>query len=208
MATVTVRNAEGKEVGSIDLKAEVFEVERNIPLMHQAVVTEEANARQGTADTKKRGEVAGGGRKPWRQKGTGRARQGSIRAPHWPGGGIVWGPHPRSYELKFPKKMRRMALKSALSAKLADDEVMVVEAITLDSISTKQMAQKLANLGVQGKVLIIVEQLTDELVKSCRNIPGLQLRVAPNFSVRDVIDCDKLVITKGAIAKVEEVYSA
>lgn len=208
MATVTMKNAEGKEIGNVDLKPEVFETERNIPLMHQAVVTEEANMRQGTADTKKRGEVHGGGRKPWRQKGTGRARQGSIRAPHWPGGGVVWGPHPRSYELKFPKKMRQAALKSALSAKLADGEVVVVEGIAMDSISTKKMAQTLVTLGAEGKVLIILEQMTDEILKSSRNIPNLQIRVAPNFSVRDVINCDILVITKGAVAKVEEVYSA
>jgi large subunit ribosomal protein L4 len=207
MPTVTLMSIRGEKVGELDLKPEVFGVERNIPLMHQAVVEEMANMRRGTADTKTRGEVRGGGRKPYRQKGTGRARQGSTRAPHFPGGGVVWGPHPRSYEQHMPRKMRRIALLSAISAKLADGEIVMVDDLTLDAISTKKMVEILGNLGADGRVVIAVAEITDEIVRSARNIPGISLRVPPGLSVAEVLDSDRIVMTKAAVQKLEEAFT-
>ncbi len=208
MPTVSLHNSSGQKVGEINLSGGLYEAERNIPLMHQAVVTEESRWRQGTHNTKERSDVRGGGRKPWRQKGTGRARQGTIRAPQWTGGGVVFGPHPRDYSLALPKKMRRAALKSAFSAKLADEEIVVLEELHLESIGTKQVAEILKNLGLSGKkVLLLVDKVDEILEKSTRNIPCLVLRQAPNVSVRDVIDCDAVVASKAALAKMEEVYS-
>jgi large subunit ribosomal protein L4 len=197
----------GDKVGQHELNATVFGVEPNIVLMHQAVVEELANQRSGTADTKTRAEVAGGGRKPYRQKGTGRARQGSIRAPHYPGGGVVWGPHPRGYDQKMPRKMRRAALKSALSAKLADGSMIFVEDFTISEISTKKMAGILKSLDASGKVLIATTEITDELIRSLRNIPGVLLAQAPALSVADVLDSDRVVMTKAAAQALEEAYS-
>ena len=207
MPTISVRDSKGATVGELSLSAGVFERETNTGLMHQAVVVEEANNRQGTADTLTRGEVRGGGRKPWRQKGTGRARQGSRRAPHWTHGGIVFGPHPRSFNKSMPKKMRRAAIKCALSAKIADGELTVVDAIAMEAISTKKMAATLALLEATGRVLFVMEEQNEIIAKSSRNIAGLSLRVAPNLSVRDIINCDRIVMTKGAVEKMEEVYS-
>ncbi|MCL5102706.1 MAG: 50S ribosomal protein L4 [Armatimonadetes bacterium] len=206
MAKVTLRNMSGESVGDLELGAELFGVEPNIPLMHQAVVAEEANARQGTSDTKQRSEVSGGGRKPFRQKGTGRARQGSIRAPHYYHGGVVFGPHPRSYSKALPKKMRRGALKCALSARLADEAVVVVDEIKLDEISTKKMAAFLDSMEVYGKALVVLDGITEEIRKSSRNIPGVELRVAPGVSVRDVLNADRIVMTRGAVEKLQEVF--
>jgi large subunit ribosomal protein L4 len=191
----------------MDLSQTVFGVEPNIPLMHQAVIEELANLRSGTADTKTRAEVAGGGKKPYRQKGTGRARQGSIRAPHWPGGGVVWGPHPRSYEQKMPRKMRRLALRSALSAKLADGEIILVDDLVVSEVSTKRFADMLSKLDANGKVLIATEEITDEMFKSARNIPGIILRESPALSVAEVLDSDKIVMTKAAAQVLEEAFS-
>lgn len=204
MPTLTVLTSEGKESGNIDLNPQVFEVEPNIPLVHQAVTAEMANSRRGTHDTLTRAEVSGGGRKPWRQKGTGRARQGSIRAPHWAHGGVVFGPHPRDYSLGLPKKMKRGAVRSALSSKVAEDSVIVVEDVTVDEIRTKRMAEILDNLNAEGKVLLVLDRMTDEIAKSARNIPYLRLAVAPAISLRDVLDSDKIVLTKAAVAKLEE----
>lgn len=204
MPTIQVRDSGGASAGKLKLNADVFEAKANVPLMHQAVVAEEANNRQGTADTKTRGEVAGTGRKPWRQKGTGRARQGMRSAPHWYHGGIVFGPHPRGYDKRMPKKMRRAAIRSALSAKLTDGEMIVVDSIALEQISTKQMAAILDNLEAAGRVLLAVDERNEIVEKSARNIAGLNLRVTPNLSVRDIIDCDCVVITKGAVKKLEE----
>lgn len=228
MAEIPLYNMEGQQVGSLALPDAVFGVEPNVGLMHQAVRTEEANRRQGTADTRTRGEVSGGGRKPWRQKGTGRARQGSTRAPHWRHGGIVFGPHPRSYSLDLPKAMRRGALRSALSAKVADGEVIGIEEIALAEPKTREAYSLLKRLplgrevptrhrngsevvtGMRmeiGKVLIITPEYDPVLLRSCRNLPNVTLRYAPNFSVRDVLAAERVVLAKGAVSKIEEVLS-
>jgi len=207
MPTVTLMSKTGEKVGELELSERVFGAERNIPLLHQAAVEELANQRSGTANTKTRAEVAGGGRKPYRQKGTGRARQGSIRAPHYAGGGVVWGPHPRSYEQHMPRKMKKAALRSALSAKLADGEVVLVDDLTLDGISTKKMTEIMQNLDAQGKVMVAMTEITDELEKSSRNIPGVFLRVAPALSVAEVLDADRIVMTKAAAQALEEAFS-
>lgn len=207
MPKVSLRNMDGGQVGDLELRSEIFEIEPNVPLMHQAVVAEEANRRQGTADTKDRGEVSGGGAKPYRQKGTGRARQGSNRAPHYYHGGVVFGPSPRSYFKAMPKKMRRAAIKSALSARVTDDAVVVVDEIKLDKISTKQMVQFLGAVGAIGRTLVVVENLTEEVRKSSRNIPGLEVRVSPAFSVRDLLNADKIVMTRAAVERFQEVFA-
>ena len=207
MPKVGLRNMSGEEVGDMELAPEVFEVPANVPLMHQAVVAENCNARQGTASTKTRSEVRGGGAKPYRQKGTGRARQGTIRAVHWAGGGVAFGPSPRSYRKSFPKKMRRGALKSALSARLADDAVVIVDEITMDEISTKQMAEFLDTFEAFGRTLVVMDALTHEIKKSARNIPGVELRVAPGVSVRDVLNAEKIIMTRAAVEKLQEVFA-
>ena len=207
MPKVSLRNMDGGQVGDLELRSELFEVEANVPLMHQAVVAEEANKRQGTASTKDRGEVRGGGAKPYRQKGTGRARQGSIRAPHYYHGGVVFGPTPRSYYKAFPMKMRRAAMKSALSARVADDAVIVVDEIKLEKISTKLMVQFLNKVGADGKTLVVVDMITEEIRKSVRNIPGVELRVSPAFSVRDLLNAEKIVMTRAAVERLEEVFA-
>ena len=208
MPTVSLHDSSGAKIGELALSGVLYEAERSIPLMHQAVVVEESRQRLGTHSTKGRSEVRGGGKKPWRQKGTGRARQGTIRAPHFTGGGVVFGPVPRDHSMRISKKMRHAAMRSALSAKLADGEVLVVDGITLEEISTKRMAEILQNLEVAGsKVLLLMDSMNDTLALSTRNIPYLTVRQAPNVSVRDVIDCDRIVATKGALDKMEEVYS-
>lgn len=208
MPTIALLSMNGDKVGEMELKAEVFGVEANLILLHQAVIEELANQRSGTAATKTRGFVRGGGRKPYRQKGTGRARQGSIRAPHYPGGGVVWGPHPRSYAQSMPRKMRRAALRSALSAKFADGEIMVLDDITLSEISTKKMAAVLSKLGVgEMRVMLAVTQVSEELVKSSRNIPGIALRIAPALSVAEVLDSDRVILTRAAATRLEEAYA-
>ena len=208
MPKVSVHNMSGEAVGDLDLKPELFEVAPNVALMHQAVVAEEANARQGTASTKTRSEVRGGGAKPYRQKGTGRARQGSIRAPQFVHGGVVFGPHPRSYRKALPKKMRRGALKSALSARLADGAVVVVDEIKLDKISTKQMVAFLDRVEAFGRTLVVLDGITDEVRLSTRNIPGVELRLSPAISVREVLNADKIVMTRAAVGKLEEVFGS
>lgn len=207
MPKVSLRNMSGEEVGDLELRPDVFEVSSNVPLMHQAVVAEESNARQGTSSTRTRSEVRGGGRKPYRQKGTGRARQGSIRAPHWAHGGVVFGPSPRSYHKAMPKKMRRAALRSALSARLADDAVVVLDEIKLDTISTKQMAALLDSLDAFGSTLVVLDDISEEIRKSSRNIPGVQLRLSPAVSVRDVLNAEKIIITRAAVEKLQEVFA-
>jgi large subunit ribosomal protein L4 len=206
MPKIGLRNMSGDSVGEVELKGEVFEVAANVPLMHQAVVAELANSRQGTVDTLRRGEVSGGGKKPYRQKGTGRARQGSTRAPHWYHGGVAFGPHPRSYAQALPKKMKRGAVKSALSARLADEAIVVLDEIKLDKISTKMMAGILDSVQAYGKTLLVLEGITEEIRKSSRNIPGVELRVAPAISVRDILNADKIVMTRGAVEKLQEVF--
>jgi large subunit ribosomal protein L4 len=207
MPTISMRNSEGGSVGELNLNASVFQCEAKIGLMHQAVVAEEANNRQGTADTKTRGEVAGSTKKPFRQKGTGRARQGMRSAPHFRHGGIVFGPHPRGYDKNMPKKMRRAAVRSALSAKLADGEIVVIDSLVLEQISCKNMASILARLEVSGRILLALDEPNEIIMKSARNIAGLNMRIVPNFSVRDVLNCDFVVMTKGAVQKLEEALS-
>jgi len=208
MPKISLRSMAGEQVGELDLKPEVFEAKPNIPLMHQAVVAEEANARQGTADTKTRGEVRGGGRKPYRQKGTGRARQGSTRAPHYAHGGVVFGPHPRSYRQSLPVKMRRGALRSALSARVADNAVVVVDEIKLEKISTKQMAAFLDSVEAYGRTIVLLDAMTEEIKKSTRNIPGVELRLSPAVSVRDVLNAERIIMTRAAVEKLEEVFGS
>ena len=207
MPKVNMRNMAGEEVGELELNPGLFEVAANIPLMHQVVVAEQANMRQGTAATKTRSDVRGGGAKPYRQKGTGRARQGTIRAPHYAHGGVVFGPHPRSYAQATPRKMRRGALRSALSARVADGDVVVVDEIKMEKISTKQMAAFLVSVEAFGRTLIVLEQIADEVRKSSRNIPGVTLRLSPGIGVREVLNADKIVMTRAAVARLEEVFA-
>lgn len=207
MPTVTLISKNGEKIGELELSQRVFGEKPNTILMHQAVVEELANMRSGNSDTKTRGEVRGGGKKPYRQKGTGRARQGSIRAPHYPGGGITFGPHTRSYEQHMPRKMRIAALRSALSAKLADGEIVVVDDLAVESISTKRVAEIMNKLEATGKVLLAATDLSDELVKSSRNIPGIILREVPALSVMELLDSDRIVMTKAATQVLEEAFS-
>jgi len=206
MPTTTVRKTDGTSGGSIVLNDKIFSAKIAKGLMHSAVKAEAVNTRQDTRNTKTRGEVAGGGRKPYRQKGTGRARQGTISAPHYRHGGIVFGPHPRNLEAHLPKKARRAAILSALSAKAAADEIVVVDQIAFDAISTKTAAALLTKLEIVGKTLIIVPEHSTIIYKSFRNIPGVNVRVAPAFSVRDVLDNDQIVIVRGALDTLEALW--
>ena len=205
MPEVAVVNSEGAEVEKINLPAEVFEVKVNAGLMHDAVIAHLANRRSGTADTKTRSEIRGGGKKPYRQKGTGRARQGTIRAPHYNGGGVVFGPHPRDYEIRMPKKMRRLAIKGALSSKLAEGQIIVVDDLKLEAIGTKRFVEIMDNLNVQGKTMLVIAEPDEIIRKSAKNVPWLILRVAPGISTYDLLNSDTVVFTKGALAKMGEV---
>jgi large subunit ribosomal protein L4 len=204
MPEVAVVNSEGAEVGKVKLSPAIFEVEPHSDLMHAAVVSHLANRRAGTADTLTRAEVSGGGRKPYRQKGTGRARQGTIRAPHYAGGGVVFGPHPRDYGKDMPKKMRRLALKSALSTKLADGQIIVIDDVKLETISTKQMVHLLETLGVQGKTMLVLSEPDETVRRSSRNIPWVAVRIAPSICTYDLLNADTVVFEKDALAKIEE----
>jgi large subunit ribosomal protein L4 len=207
MPKVPVYNISGAQVGEIELAQTIFGIEPNASVLHEAVVMQQASLRRGTHDTKGRSEVRGGGRKPWRQKGTGRARQGSIRAPQWVGGGTVFGPTPRSYAFKLPKKVRRLALKSALSTKVNANEIIVLDALTIDAPKTKDMVAILANLKVGKKALIVSSEQDSNIVLSARNIPGVKVVDATGINVLDLLHHDALVITKDAVAKVEEVFA-
>jgi len=204
MPKVAVYNLEGQTVGEIELSDVVFGAPVNEALLHQAVVTYLANQRQGTASTKTRGEVRGGGRKPWRQKGTGRARQGSIRAPHWVGGGVVFGPKPREYRLAMPKKARRAALRSALSAKAREGNLIVLESLVLPEPKTKLMAGVLRRLSAERKPLILLAERNRNVELSTRNLPGAATMQATDVNVYAVLSHEKLVLTKDAVAKLEE----
>jgi large subunit ribosomal protein L4 len=206
MPTVELLNQKGEVIGELQLREEVFGVEPNHTLMHQAVLSYLANQRQGTHSTKTRGEVRGGGRKPWRQKGTGRARQGSIRAPQWVGGGIVFGPRPRDYSFYLSKRERRSALRSALSAKLADGEIKVVEELKLDEPKTKKMEEILNSLGVEGKKLLIVTEEADPLViLSARNLPYVVGIVeAKDLNTYDILSVERVIMTKRAVEIVQD----
>ena len=206
MASVSVYNMEGAQVGTIELSDSIFAVPVNEHLVHQAVVAQLANKRQGTQKAKTRSEVSGGGRKPWRQKGTGHARQGSIRAPQWTGGGVVFAPVPRDYEVKMNKKERRAALKSALTSKVQDNKLVVVDALTLADVKTKEMQKVLTNLKAE-KALIVTAEDDKNVILSARNIENVQTVAANGINVYDVMSHGTVVVTKDAVASIEEVYA-
>ena len=206
MANVTVYNMEGNEVGTMELNDAVFGVEINEHLVHLAVVRQLANKRQGTQKAKTRSEVSGGGRKPWRQKGTGHARQGSIRAPQWTGGGVVFAPVPRDYEVKMNKKERRAALKSALTSKVQENKLVVVDSLALAEAKTKEMQKVLTNLKAD-KALVVTADDDQKVVLSARNIADVQTATVNTFNVYDVMKHNTVVVTKDAVASIEEVYA-
>ena len=204
MTKVTLFKQDGTTNGEIELNSEIFGIEPNENVVFDAVIMQRASLRQGTHAVKNRSAVSGGGRKPWRQKGTGRARQGSIRSPQWRGGGIVFGPTPRSYSYKLPKKARRLAIKSVLSQKVLDNKLVVVEALQFDAPKTKEFAQVLSNLNVDTKVLVVVESSNDFALLAARNIPNVTIVDETDVTVLDVVNNDKLLFTKAALSKVEE----
>ena len=206
MANVSVYNIEGKEVGSIELNDAVFGVEVNEHLVHMAVVNQLANNRQGTQSAKTRSEVSGGGRKPWRQKGTGHARQGSTRSPQWTGGGIVFAPKPRDYSFKMNKKEKNLALKSVLTTKVAENKFIVVDGLNFDEIKTKNMVNVLKNLEVK-KALVVTDDDNKNVTLSSRNIPGVKTAFTNTINVYDILKYDKMVVAKDVISKIEEVYA-
>lgn len=207
MPKVSLYNMEGKEVGEIELNDNIFGVEINKYVLHQAVVNYLANQRQGTQSTKTRSEVRGGGKKPWRQKGTGRARQGSIRATQWIKGGIALGPKPRDYSYVLPKKIKRLAMKSALSSKVSSNEILVLDKLELDEIKTKKMVDVLNKLNINDKTLIVLSEKNENIEKSARNIENIKLTKVNTLNVYDILNCNKFIITKDAVSKVEEVYA-
>lgn len=207
MPKVALFNQAGSQVGDVELNDSVFGIEPNNHVMFEAVVMQRASLRQGTHKTKIRSEVAGGGRKPWRQKGTGRARQGSIRSPQWRGGGTVFGPVPRSYSYKLPKKVRRLAIKSALSSKVVAEEILVLESLSFDAPKTKEFTSVLKGLSVDSNALIVTAGLDENVALSARNIPGITVVPAEGINVLDVLNHDKLIMTKAAVEKVEEVLA-
>lgn len=207
MPKVDLYNMSGQVVGDIELNDSVFGVEVNKEAMHLAVVNQLANRRQGTQSTKTKSEVRGGGIKPWRQKGTGRARQGSIRSAQWIKGGIVLGPKPRSYRYTLPKKLKRIALKSALTSKVNENDILVLDKLEFDAIKTKQMVKVLDNLKVDTSLLLVIAEKNENVEKSARNIPGVKTAFVNTINVFDILKYDKFIITKDAVAKVEEVYA-
>lgn len=206
MAEVSVLNMEGNEVEKLNLNDGIFGVEINEHLVHLAVVSQLANNRQGTQSAKTRSEVRGGGRKPWRQKGTGHARQGSIRAPQWTGGGVVFAPKPREYSKKLNKKERRLALKSALTSRVNENKFIVVDEFKFDDVKTKNVANMLNNLNVK-KALVIMGDKNDNLILSARNIPGVKTALTSTINVYDILKYDTVVVTKDAVKTIEEVYA-
>ena len=206
MANVSVYNMEGKEVGTIELSDAVFGVQVNEHLVHMAVAQQLANNRQGTQKAKTRSEVSGGGRKPWRQKGTGHARQGSTRAPQWTGGGVVFAPVPRDYSFKLNKKEKRAALKSVLTSRVQDNKLIVVDELKFDEIKTKKFQAVLDNLKV-SKALVVLAENDEKVVMSARNIPAVKTALTSTINVYDILKGDTLILTKDAVAKIEEVYA-
>ena len=197
----------GKNVGTIDLAESVFGIEPNAAVMHQMVVNYLAAQRQGTQSALTRAEVSGGGKKPWRQKGTGRARQGSTRAPQWTHGGIVFAPKPRDYRFTVNKKVKRLAMKSALSTKAAESEIIVVDSIKLDEYKTKKIAAMLSAIGADKKALVVLPEVDSKVIKSANNLPGVKTAQVNELNVYDILNADKLVIAKDAVSKIEEVYA-
>ncbi len=207
MPQVALFNQQGAQVGEINLNDLVFGIEPHKQAMFDAVVMQRASMRQGTHKTKTRTEVRGGGRKPWKQKGTGRARQGSIRSPQWRGGGVVFGPVPRSYSYKLNKKVRRLALKSALSTKVVENNVVVLDQLTLDAVKTKSMISVLSALNVDTKTVIVTSETNTNVKLSARNIPGVQVLTVTEMNVLDLMNANKLIITQDAVKKIEEVLA-
>ena len=207
MPQTTLYDRTGASVGSVELSAELFDAAVNPAVIHQVVTAQLAGRRIGTHDTKTRGEVAGGGKKPYKQKGTGRARQGSIRAPHYEGGGIVFGPHPRSYEQKVPKRMKRLALRGALSAKFADGAVKVVEDLAMDEMKTRELVGYLANLGAAGRVLVVAPGRDEKLERCASNLPRVEIILADSLNTVDVLNADTLLIVMPALDTMTEVYA-
>jgi len=206
MANVTVYNIEGKKVGTLELNDAVFGVEINNHLVHMAVVQQLANKRQGTQSAKTRAEVSGGGRKPWRQKGTGHARQGSTRSPQWKGGGVVFAPKPRDYSFKMNKKEKALAIKSALTSRVEAEKIVVLDQLSFDKIKTQQMKAVLDNFKVE-KALIVLDKKDESVVLSARNLPKVRTVLSNSINVYDILKYDTLVLTKEAVAQIEEVYA-
>ena len=207
MPKVALYDITGSQVGDIELCDAVFGVEVNNHVMYEAVKNYLANQRQGTQSAKTRAEVRGGGKKPWRQKGTGHARQGSIRAPQWKGGGVVFAPKPRDYSYSIPKKVKRLALKSALSSKVEDKEIIVVDSLELVQPKTKEMVKVLKNLNSAKKTLVVIPERDEAIVRAAANIPGVKTAYVNTINVYDILNCDSFLITKDAVNKVEEVYA-
>ena len=207
MPKVNVYNQLGEVVGDIELNEAIFGIEVNEHVVYEVVKNHLANRRQGTQSAKTRAEVRGGGRKPWRQKGTGRARQGSIRAPQWKGGGVVFAPKPRSYRYSVPKKVRRLAMKSVLSSKVLEGELRILDALTIDAFSTKKVKEILKNLSLETKTMIVLPEGNDMIIKSFANLPKVETVVVDYMNVYDLMRFDNLVIVKDALSKIEEVYA-
>jgi large subunit ribosomal protein L4 len=205
MPKVNVLDMDGSQVGELELSESVFGIEPNEAVLHDAVVMQQASQRRGTHAVKNRSAVRGGGRKPWKQKGTGRARHGSIRSPIWVGGGVVFGPTPRSYAYKLPKKVRRLAIRSALSSKVKEDGLVVLDRLSLEAPKTKEMVKVLQNLKANRKALVVSDGVDQNLTLSARNIPGVKVIDAQGLNVLDVLNHDKLIITRDAVSRVEEV---
>jgi len=207
MANIDVLDMAGKKVGTAELSDAIFAIEPNTAVMHQMVVNYLANNRQGTQSALTRAEVSGGGRKPWKQKGTGHARQGSTRAPQWTHGGVVFAPKPRNYRFTVNKKERRLSMKSAFSAKFSGNQIVVLDSLTLDEYKTKTIAAMLKAIGSEKKALIVLPEVNTKIVNSARNIPGVKTAQVNTLNVYDIMNADKLVIVKDAISKIEEVYA-
>ena len=207
MPKIDVYNIEGKKVNDVELKEDIFGIIPNEELVHSVIVNYLANQRQGTQSTKTRAEVRGGGKKPWRQKGTGRARQGSIRAPHWVGGGIALGPKPRSYSYKLNKKERRLAIKSCLSSKVIENELTVADKFEFNAIKTKEVAKMLNNLKLEGKTLILLPEKNEIIQKSARNIKGVKTLSVNTINAYDLVNYKNLVVTLDTVKRLEEVYA-
>ncbi len=207
MPNMKVLDMTGNEVSSIELSDAIFGITPNVSAMHTMVVNYLANQRQGTQSTLTRTEVSGGGKKPWRQKGTGHARQGSTRAPQWTHGGVALGPKPRSYRFTVNKKLKRLALKSALSSKVLDNNMIVLDSITMNDYKTKDMVKMLKAIGAEGKALIVMPEVDSKVIKSAANIPGVKTALVNTINVYDILNYDKFIVVKDAVAKIEEVYA-
>ena len=207
MPQTTLYDRTGKDVGSVDLSDELFAAPVNTAVLHQVVVAQLAGRRTGTASTKTRGQIRGGGRKPYRQKGTGRARQGTVTAPHYRGGGVVFGPHPRSYEQRLPRKMKRLALRGALTAKFGDEAIKVIDTFGLDAVRTKELAGVLSALHATGRVLVVSPGRDQTLELSARNLPTVEIILADSLNVVDLLNADLVLIEQPSLARMQEVYA-